>query len=128
MEVNSLASELNTPSQAQPVTSAEQPKHLQKLYGQNETRFSKMASEEEKDREFKISEGDIQKTIDRANKVVEPLFLEFQYKIHEKTNQVMISVINSNTKELVREIPPEKVLDAVAKMWELTGILVDQRG
>ena len=39
----------------------------------------------------------------------------------------MVKVINSETNEVIREIPPEKILDLVAKMWELAGILVDER-
>ena len=38
----------------------------------------------------------------------------------------MVQIINSETNEVVREIPPEKVLDMVARMWELAGIIVDR--
>ncbi len=85
-------------------------------------------TDKKKGKEITIFEEDIEKTISMANKKIEPLFLEFHYKIHQKTNQLMISVINTQTKEVVRDIPPEKTLDALAKMWELTGILVDKKG
>jgi flagellar protein FlaG len=39
----------------------------------------------------------------------------------------MVKVINSDTNEIIREIPPEKTLDLVAKMWEMAGIIVDER-
>jgi flagellar protein FlaG len=70
---------------------------------------------------------DIDRTISSANTKIAPLFLEFQYRIHERTNALMISVINTNTREVIREIPPERNLDALAKMWELVGILCDER-
>jgi len=38
----------------------------------------------------------------------------------------MVQVINNETQEVVREIPPQKILDMVAKMWELAGIIVDR--
>ena len=75
----------------------------------------------------RTSIDEIERTISAANKKIEPLFIEFQYRIHEKTNNVMVSVLNSNTKEVIREIPPEKSLDALAKMMELIGILFDAR-
>ena len=50
---------------------------------------------------------------------------EFQY--HEKTNRVSIKVIDKSTDEVVREIPPEKTLEMVEKMWELAGLFVDER-
>jgi len=39
----------------------------------------------------------------------------------------MIKVINSETDEVIREIPPEKILDLIAKLWELAGIIVDEK-
>ena len=31
------------------------------------------------------------------------------------------------TNEIIREIPPEKILDMVAKMWDTAGLIVDER-
>lgn len=39
----------------------------------------------------------------------------------------MVKVIDVNTDEVIREIPPEKILDLVAAIWEITGIMVDER-
>jgi uncharacterized FlaG/YvyC family protein len=47
--------------------------------------------------------------------------------IHEKTRGLIVKVIDAKTDEIVREIPPEKFLDLVAKIWEITGLLIDQR-
>ena len=65
--------------------------------------------------------------IDRANKKLEGVNTEFEFKVHEKTKQINIKVLNKETGELIREIPPEKVLDMVAHMWEMAGLLVDER-
>ncbi|HEX3029893.1 MAG TPA: flagellar protein FlaG, partial [Clostridia bacterium] len=46
---------------------------------------------------------------------------------HQKTKQIMVKVIDSDTGDVIREIPPEKTLDMVAKMWEMAGIVVDER-
>jgi flagellar protein FlaG len=39
----------------------------------------------------------------------------------------MVKVIDAETDEIIREIPPEKILDMVAMMWEMVGIIVDER-
>jgi flagellar protein FlaG len=39
----------------------------------------------------------------------------------------MVKVIDINTREVIREIPPEKILDMVATMLEMAGIIVDER-
>jgi len=69
----------------------------------------------------------VKQTIERANKRMIGGNSMFQYSIHEQTNQIMIRVIDRETKELILEIPPEKALDAIAKMWEMAGIFVDER-
>ncbi|MDD4707168.1 MAG: flagellar protein FlaG, partial [Firmicutes bacterium] len=40
---------------------------------------------------------------------------------------IMVKVINDETDEIIREIPPEKILDMVAKIWELAGLMVDRK-
>ncbi len=49
---------------------------------------------------------------------------EFSY--HEDTKRVSIKVIDSETEEVIREIPPEETLDMLSKMWEVAGILIDE--
>jgi uncharacterized FlaG/YvyC family protein len=51
----------------------------------------------------------------------------FEFSIHEGTKEVMVKVIDEISNETIREIPPEEVLDMIAKMWEIAGIMVDQR-
>lgn len=74
-----------------------------------------------------ITEEFLQKTIERANKELLGAHRQFSYDVHEKTGQFMVKVIDLDTKEVIKELPPEKTLDAVAKMWELAGIFVDER-
>lgn len=50
---------------------------------------------------------------------------EFSY--HEETGRVSIKVIDKETQEVIREVPPEESLDMLEKLWELAGILVDER-
>ena len=47
---------------------------------------------------------------------------------HEATGRNIVTVYDSETNQAIREIPPEKVLDAHASILELAGLFVDQRG
>ena len=49
------------------------------------------------------------------------------FGIHDKTNRVTIKIIDKDTRKVVREFPPEKTLDLIAKVWEMAGILVDEK-
>jgi flagellar protein FlaG len=73
------------------------------------------------------SEKDVIEAIEKANKAISSSNRVLEFSIHERTKEIMVKVVDSETKEVIREIPPEKVLDMVAKLWELAGILVDER-
>lgn len=49
---------------------------------------------------------------------------EFSY--HEPTGRISIKVMDKETDEVIREIPPEETLEMIEKMWELAGIIVDE--
>ena len=49
------------------------------------------------------------------------------FGIHEATNRVTIKIVDKDTKEVIKELPPEKTLDMIAKVWEMAGILVDEK-
>ena len=67
----------------------------------------------------------IKKALEKLNKSMD--HAEAVYGIHEGTNRVMIKIIDKDTKEVIRELPPEKTLNMFAKVWELAGLLVDER-
>jgi uncharacterized FlaG/YvyC family protein len=73
-----------------------------------------------------IGELELIEAIERANKTLVGINTNFKFSIHEDTKAIMVKVINSETQEVIREIPPEKILDMVAKMWELAGLIVDR--
>ncbi|MFM9587592.1 flagellar protein FlaG, partial [Streptomyces caniscabiei] len=68
----------------------------------------------------------IKQAIDKINKNMKRS--EAVFGIHEGTNRVVIKIIDKDSKEILKEFPPEKTLDMIAKAWELAGIMVDERG
>ncbi len=67
----------------------------------------------------------IRKAVEQMNKNM--FNSEAVFGIHEATNRVTIKIVDKDTKEVIRELPPEKTLDMIAKVWEMAGILVDER-
>ncbi|MBY0118836.1 flagellar protein FlaG [Paenibacillus sp. FSL L8-0435] len=67
------------------------------------------------------------KAIDRAVKALAGPTTTLEMSVHEKSRQILVKVLNKETGELIREIPPEKTLDLVAKMMEIAGIIVDEK-
>ena len=53
---------------------------------------------------------------------------EAVFGIHDDTNRVTIKIVDKKSKEVIKEFPPEKTLDMIAKVWEMAGIMVDEKG
>ena len=67
----------------------------------------------------------IRKAVEQINRKMENSAAVFGY--HEATNRITIKIVDKETKEVIKEFPPEKTLDMIAKAWELAGILVDEK-
>lgn len=68
----------------------------------------------------------IKKSIDSLNRNINQN-TEAVFGIHEGTNRVTIKIVDRQTKEIIKELPPEKTLDMIERVWELAGILVDEK-
>lgn len=74
-----------------------------------------------------ISNEFFEKFVSEANKKIFATNREFSFSYHEGTNRIAVKILDKSTKEVIREIPPEKSLDAAAKMLELVGVLFDEK-
>ena len=50
-----------------------------------------------------------------------------EYSYDENTKRVSIKVYDKDSDELIREVPPEKSLEMLQRIWELAGIMVDEK-
>lgn len=75
----------------------------------------------------KVVRDQLKKAIAEMNKKINNSNEEAVFGVHEETNRVMIKIVDKDTKEVIKEFPPEKTLDMIAKVWEVAGILVDEK-
>ena len=52
---------------------------------------------------------------------------EAVFGVHEGTNRVTIKIVDKQTKEVIKEFPPDKTLDMIARVWEMAGLMVDEK-
>ena len=77
------------------------------------------------DSSIKMNSDSMKKAVEEINKNMKNS--EAVFGIHEKTNRVTIKIIDKDTKEVLKEFPPEKTLDMIAKVWEMAGLMVDEK-
>ncbi|WP_240903867.1 flagellar protein FlaG [Chengkuizengella sediminis] len=74
-----------------------------------------------------ISEKQLVRLVEQSNKAMSLSSTSLEYSVHEVTNDIMVKVLNKETGELIREVPPEKIVNLLAKSLEMAGIIIDER-
>ncbi|MBW1717581.1 MAG: flagellar protein FlaG [Deltaproteobacteria bacterium] len=54
------------------------------------------------------------------------LGIGLEFAVHEPTGRIKVTVLDKETGEMIREVPPQQVLDLMAKIDEMMGILFDR--
>ena len=68
----------------------------------------------------------VDKAVDLLNKTMESYTTELKFKLHKDSGEYIVKVINTKDNSVVREIPPERVLDMVAHFKKILGLIVDK--
>jgi flagellar protein FlaG len=53
--------------------------------------------------------------------------MHFRFKVHKPTNDIIVQIIDSQTGEVIREFPPEKILNMVTEFLKMSGLIIDKR-
>jgi flagellar protein FlaG len=70
---------------------------------------------------------EVEEAVEALNNSMEYINRALRFSIHEDTQRLQVRVVNLDTDEVIKEIPPEEVLDTVARIREMIGVLVDKR-
>lgn len=75
----------------------------------------------------KISRKKLDKSVGIANKILFKDNTHLKFQVHDITKDIMVQIIDDKTGEVLKEIPPKKIIDMVANMCEALGIFVDKK-
>ncbi|MCH1625059.1 flagellar protein FlaG [Fredinandcohnia quinoae] len=87
----------------------------------------KSNTQQENVNEKEFNEKDLSQVINDMNQVLGNTHTTLKYEYHEKLGKYYVSLVNDLTKEVVKEIPPKKLLDMYASMKEFLGLFVDNK-
>lgn len=73
------------------------------------------------------SDKDVQSAIDMANKRARFHNTNAQFAYHEDTKRISIKIIDNETQEVIKEIPSEETLEMIGKLYDLLGMVVDEK-
>lgn len=73
------------------------------------------------------SKSSIESTISEMNAQLKLTKTRCAYDYDEDTKRITIKVYDEENDELIREVPPEKSLEVLKRIWEMAGIMVDEK-
>lgn len=74
----------------------------------------------------KMTAEEVRKNIEVMNKAMEILNYSLRFRIDENSEQLQVKVMEKDTDKVIREIPPQYVLDMIAKLKDTVGMLIDK--
>ena len=108
--------------------SARRDNYDQRKEGDDKDQYKRDPNKKDEGKDLQeVSAEKVKDALSEINKKIAPTQTECSFKYHEKTHRFSITVKDKETDKVIREIPPEKTLDMLAKTLELAGILVDEK-
>lgn len=77
--------------------------------------------------EQSVSKEKLQQAVDSVNEFLQLNHSASKFVFHEGLDRYFVQVVDTETEEVVKEIPPKKLLDAFYEMQKLVGMIVDEK-
>lgn len=80
-----------------------------------------------KKEQIELTKEELTQVVNKSNEYTLGLNAQFEFRIHERTGRTMVRLVNKESGEVLKEIPPQKMLEIVADIWDAIGINVDRK-
>ena len=74
-----------------------------------------------------LSPDKVKKMTESLNEFLETTSTKLRYEFHEKLEKYYVTLVDSETEQVVREIPNKKLMDMYASMLDFIGVLIDKK-
>ncbi|HHV63593.1 MAG TPA: flagellar protein FlaG [Peptococcaceae bacterium] len=74
-----------------------------------------------------VPREEVEKAAEKINKLMGLFEKRLKFEVHEKTNRIMVKIIDEESGEVISEIPPEKILDMLSTFYEFVGLLIEKK-
>lgn len=115
VNINSYSSNLSEYTETNTEVAVPQVEQVQKAETQSQ--------EGDKTKNQEYTAKDVDNALKKINNFLKDDKTHAEYTYNEEMKTMMIKVIDENTKQVVLEIPPKKILDMVASMMKQVGLL-----
>lgn len=103
------------------ITNTSDINQITKLVTQQAKESATIAGEEQ------IPKEKLQQAVDAVNELLQINHTDSKFVFHEGLDRYFVQIVDNQTEEVVKEIPPKKLLDAFYEMQKLLGMIVDEK-
>ena len=100
--------------------------------GEKKTINEKVSSKEDEDKSDAalqaIPQAQLEQAVDEMNKHLLGRDVRMRFRVHKTTGRTYVQLINMKNDNVIKEIPPTKMLDVIGSIWKQMGIVVDKKG
>lgn len=74
-----------------------------------------------------INRQELNELSQELNKFMAEMSAGIQFTVHEKTNSLMVQVVDTVSQRVIKEFPSKEFLDTIANIREYVGFLLDRK-
>ena len=75
-----------------------------------------------------MKKNEVRELVESMNKNLDPFNTSLKFGFHDNSETYYVSVIDTNTNDIIRKFPSEEAMQLSVKMKELVGMIFDQKG
>lgn len=81
----------------------------------------------DKSNDLKLSKENLDTITKTMNELMQSFNAKIHFQIHDKTQELMVQVVDESTNTVIKEFPPHQLLDTIAAIRDRIGVLLDKR-
>jgi flagellar protein FlaG len=129
-EINALVTSLRPPSQEQPASNVVRRPEGQQVAAARRANVSQHAGEAQGEgiwrqgkRALAEDEGAVEETVSDLNVLVQKMRRELQFTVEQDSGEVVVKIIDTETDKVVRQIPPEELVELKKRLSDAAGAI-----
>lgn len=85
------------------------------------------AEKQEQPQQEVLTKEKTEKVIESMNDFLKESNSHLKFQFHDQLKEYYVTIVDDETNEVIKEIPPKKLLDMYAAMTDFLGLLIDKK-
>ena len=84
-------------------------------------------TEQNSSQQVSLTKEDLETVASDLSDFMQSLNTDIEFSIHEKSGRMMVKVVDTKTHDVLKEFPPEELLDTIGAIRDYVGALLDKK-